>query len=76
MTRNEFYRWTRQHGCRQEQLRDHTTGRAIKIINPARAGCHAYLQTPLDDRQIYPETVIAACVQLAIPVPPARLLEQ
>ena len=51
MTRKELYDWIASHGCKQEPLKESTTGRSIKIVNPPLKR-NVYLVMPIDARMI------------------------
>lgn len=69
MTKRELYQWILKKGCKQIPLPDSTTMKAIYFENP-RTGGYAILNTPVDDRKMFPATVLAICLSLNIEIPP------
>ncbi len=69
MTRRQLYRWIINHGCDQSPLPEFTTARCIYFEN-LKTGGYATLNTPIDDREMLPETVREICISLNIETPP------
>lgn len=70
MTRRELYNYiTQTHKCKQRVLPE-GEARCIYFENPKNSG-YATLNTPIDDREMFPATVRAICLSLGIPIPAA-----
>jgi hypothetical protein len=69
MTKRQLYNWILEHGCKQHALPNQTTMRLIYFENP-RTGGYATLNIPIDDKEMYPNTIVAICVSLNIELPP------
>lgn len=67
MTRADLVDWIKVHGCVIELLPE-GRARAVKFYNP-KNNSHAFLDTPVDDREEKDYTVCRICVLLGIPIP-------
>lgn len=56
MTRRQFFNYLRDCGCELAPMRNSTSGRAVKIINPAN-GRWTYLDTPVDLTELPPRAI-------------------
>ena len=68
MTRRELYYYIKGHGCIEVFLPE-GAARCVYFENPKTNG-YATLNTPIDDREVYPTTVRAICLGLGIELPP------
>jgi hypothetical protein len=67
MTRSNLIDWVEAHGCYVEQLPE-GRARAVKFCNPKTKG-HAYINTPIDEREEKDYAIYRICVLLGIPIP-------
>ena len=70
MTRKEFYNYlVKDIKCDQFPLSEFGTGRAIGIKNP-KTGKEAFIDTPIDEKEMRIFTIGQICAQLGIEPPP------
>jgi hypothetical protein len=68
MNRSDFADWLNVHGCRAVPIEGiNHTGRQIKFIN--NTGQYAYVDLPLDEREIPDYFIIHTCKRLLIDYP-------
>ncbi|MBE2288403.1 MAG: hypothetical protein IAE95_02525 [Chitinophagaceae bacterium] len=66
MTREDFADWLRAHDCEQVVMDGiNHTGRQLKFVNRKTNG-YAYIDLPLDDRELPDYVIIHACKRLII----------
>ena len=69
MTRSDFVDWLEAHGCVREVMDGlNLTGRQLKYRHPVTNG-YAYIDLPIDDREIPDYQVMHACKRLIIEHP-------
>ena len=64
MTKNELIDWVRVNGCSIEPLPIHKAD-VIRFFNPETGG-HAFIELPIDERQMKDITVFRICNDLDI----------
>lgn len=73
MTKQELLDYLVMYGCELRPTRDHEP-LVIFILNP-RNGQEAFLDLPINNRQLRDYTILRICTKLCIPVPdPMRYL--
>lgn len=69
MTREELVLWLNAYDCTQEPIEGvNVTGRQIKYVNP-KNNRYAYIDLPIDDREVPAYLVIHVCMKLGIEFP-------
>jgi len=68
MTRRELYYYIKGHKC-EEVFLPEGNARCVYFENP-KTGGYATLNTPIDDREMFPTTIRAICISLGIEIPP------
>jgi len=69
MTRSDLYDWLKLHKCEIEPLPEiNNTANSIRFVNPKTKG-KAYLQSPINNKQVKDYTVCQICTLLGIEIP-------
>jgi hypothetical protein len=68
MTKNDLIDWVRLHGCEIEPLPEYKA-QVLFIRNPEKPGARAYINLPIDDKELNHIAVYRVCVKLEIPYP-------
>jgi len=67
MTKSDLLDWVAAHGCTIEPLSE-ARARVLRIKNPSNGGT-AWVDLPINDRQMRDYSVFKMCYGLGIPIP-------
>lgn len=68
MTRKDFFDYLKESGCETFPPNEYGEANCIGILNP-KTKAEAYLDTPIDEREMRPFTIGQLCSQLGVEPP-------